>query len=208
MSVDPVIPTMPFEVVFVISLVPFLLAVLGLVWALPAALVSGIVAGIKGLNVGRYVLAGAEHSLSLTVPWFYLMAEMILGRPPFSRRIVVAAYAVLLGLWIMGPIGLNIGILSFYLLSPFVLDVRDPALPTMISAFWAIILLVNVAACIKSIRDMRLRYRMARGLAVPSLTARLVQGYLTPFKLLALYSIVIVLLMYVVAFAVWGGYEA
>ena len=157
-------------------------------------MLSGIVAGIKGLKVGRYVLAGAEHSMSLTVPWFYLMAEMILGRPPFSRGLVVAAYAFLFVLWIIGVIGTNIGILCSYLLHIFVFDKYDPALPTMSSIFWGIILLVNVITCIKSIRDMRLRDRMARGLADPSLSARPVQGHLTPFKLLAIWSIVLLAL--------------
>ena len=203
---DPLIPTILFDVVFVPPLVLLLIAVLGLVWALPAAVISGIVAGIKGLKVGRYVFAGAEHSMSLTVPWFYLMAEMILGRPPFSRRLVVAAYAFLFGLWIIGPIGLNIAIVSGYLLAIFVFDEVDPVPVTMVSVFWGIILLVNVITCIKSIRDMRLRDRMARGMADPSLAARPVQGHLTPFKLLAFWTIVIVLLMYLVAFVVGGTY--
>ena len=195
-----------FDVAFGISLVPFLLAVFGLVWALPAAVVSGIVAGIKGLKVGRYVIAGAEHSISLTVPWFNLMAEMILGRPLFSRRIVVAAYAVLFGLWIIGVIGLNIIIVSGYLQHLFVFDKFNPALMTMGSVFWGIILLVNVIACIKSIRDMRLRDRMARGLADPSLAARPVQGHLTPFKLLAIWSIVLLSLELLASFVVGGTY--
>ena len=203
---DPLIPTILFDVVFVPPLVLLLIAVLGLVWALPAAVISGIVAGIKGLKVGRYVFAGAEHSMSLTVPWFYLMAEMILGRPPFSRRLVVAAYAFLFGLWIIGPIGLNIAIVSGYLLAIFVFDEVDPIPVTMVSVFWGIILLVNVITCIKSIRDMRLRDRMARGMADPLLAACPVQGYLTPFKLLAFWTIVIVLLMYLVAFVVVGTY--
>lgn len=185
-----------FEAAFVISLVPFLLAVLGLVWALPAAVISGIVAGIKGLNVGRYVIAGAEHSISLTVPWFYLMAEMILGRPPFYRRFVVAAYAVLFGLWIMGPIGMNVVFVSAHLLDLFVFGESKPDTVTLGSVFWGIILLVNVTAYVKSIRNMLLRDRMARGLADPSLTARPVQGHLTPFKLLAIWSIVLIFLTF------------
>ena len=189
-----------FDVVAVLLFVPFLLAVLGLVWALPAALVSGIVAGIKGLNVGRYVIAGAEHSVSLTVPWFYLMAEIILGRPPFSRRIVVAAYAVLFGLWIMGAIGLNVIFVSAHLLDLFVFGEFNPGIVTMGSVFWGIMLLVNVIACVKSIRDMRLRDRIARGMADPLLAARPVQGHLTPFKLLAMWSIVLVLLTYFAGF--------
>ena len=192
-----------FEAAFVISLVPFLLAVLGLVWALPAAVISGIVAGIKGLNVGRYVIAGAEHSLSLTVPWFYLIAEIILGRPPFSRGLVSVAYALLFGLWIMGAIGLNIVILSAYLLDLFVFGEFNPAPVTMGSVFWGIILLINVITCIKSIRDMRLRYRMAKGMADPSLAARPVQGHLTPFKLLAIWSTVLVLLHFSTYFGVF-----
>ena len=195
-----------FNVVVVLLFVPFLLTVFGLVWALPAAVVSGIVAGIKGHNVGRYVLAGAEHSMSLTVPWFYLMAEMILGRPPFSRRFVVAAYAVLFGLWMrIGAIGLNIIFVSGYLLHIFVFDEFNTAIMAMGSVFWGIILLVNVITCIKSIRDMRLRDRMARGMADPLLAARPVQGHLTPFKLLAIWSIVLVLLTYFAAF-VLGAY--
>ena len=160
---------------------------------------------LKGHNVGRYVLAGAEHSISLTVPWFYLMAEMILGRPPFSRRFVVAAYAVLFGLWIIGAIGLNIIFVSGYLLHIFVFDEFNTAIMAMGSVFWGIILLVNVITCIKSIRDMRLRDRMARGMADPLLAARPVQGHLTPFKLLAIWSIVLVLLTYFAAF-VLGAY--
>lgn len=204
---DPLIPTMLFDVVFVLPLVLLLLAVLGLAWALPAAVISGIVAGIKGLNVGRHVLAGAEHSLSLTVPWFYLMAEMILGRPPFSRRFVVAAYALLFGLWIMGAIGLNTVFVSAHLLDLFVFGKFNPDIVTMGSIFWGVVLLVNVFTCIKSMRDMRLRDRMARGMADPSLSARPVQGHLTPFKLLAIWSTALILLTYFNGIVVGPAYD-
>ena len=182
-----VVLTLPYEICFVL----LLLAVLGLLWAIPAAVISGIVAGTRNLRVGHYVFVGANYSISLTVPWFYLMGEVILGRPPLSRRLTVAGYVLLFGLWVVGPIGLNIGIISAYLLDLFVFNKLPPPYMVMGSVFWTIILLANATTCISSIRNMRLREEVERGLAVPLVAPRPVQGYLTPFRWLAFWSFVL-----------------
>ena len=195
-----VVLTLPYEICFVL----LLLAVLGLLWAFPAAVVSGIVAGIRKLKVRSYVFAGAEHSMSLTLPWFYLMAEITLGRPPLSRHLVVATYTFLFGLWIVGPIGLNIGIVSAYLLDLLVFNKLPPLFMAIGSAFWTMILLANAIACISSIKDMRLRDRMDRGIADPLWHLSPVQGYLTPFKWLAFWSIILPFDL-ITSFVVGGG---
>ena len=192
---------------FVICSALLLLAVLGLLWAIPAAVISGIVAGTRKLGVRHYVFVGANHSISLTVPWFYLMGEVILGRPPLSRRLMVAGYALLFGLWVVGPIGLNIGIVSAYLLDLFVFNKLPPPYMVMGSVFWTIILLANAKTCISSIRDMRLREEVERGIAVPLRAPRPVQGYLTPFRWLALWSIILPFDL-ATSFVVGGGANA
>ena len=80
----------------------FFVAVLGLVWSPFAALITRRLALRRGLDGGRYALAGAAYSVFLMFPWLLLVITMIRVRLP--RSVVLWSYVLLYLVWLVGPI--------------------------------------------------------------------------------------------------------
>ena len=76
------------------------LTALGLLWALPAALICRLVAHFKGLNDGSFGGAGARYSVLLVLPWIYFLGNLIYGRSAFPATAVVLVYLALYCIWL------------------------------------------------------------------------------------------------------------
>ena len=96
---------------FWIPVAVVLLAVLGLLWAPPAALTCMLAARFRKLEGESYAAAGAQHSMLLVLPWVYLLVRLLSGRalPVF---IVAPVYILVYAIWfIFYIVGFNLGVL-------------------------------------------------------------------------------------------------
>ena len=91
-----------FGPIMITGIVGFVVAPVGLVWSPFAALITLRVARNRGLDGGRYALAGAISSIFLLLPWLLLVIGLRKGRlhPIALQYIHIFVHLV----WLLGPI--------------------------------------------------------------------------------------------------------
>ena len=86
----------------VMGIMGFLVAPMGLVWSPFAALITSRMARNRGLDGGRYALAGATSSIFLLLPWILLVIGLRKGRlhPTALQYMYIFVHLA----WLLGPI--------------------------------------------------------------------------------------------------------
>ncbi len=101
-----------YALFIVVLFIPVLISIPGIVWAPFAALISALIARSRGLNAGRYALAGAIHSAAFLLPWIRLVLRMY--SIPVPRGIAALVYILLYSLWLLSPILPNVTLSFIY----------------------------------------------------------------------------------------------
>lgn len=138
---------------YVTAIMGFMVAPVGLLWSPFAALITSRMARNRGLDGGRYALAGATSSVFLLLPWLLLVIGLRRGRlhPTALQYTYIFVHLV----WLLGPIvmwgqfvasleflmSLEIGIAQGY-------DAEPPNPVAAYSGFGLIVTAWIVSACV------------------------------------------------------------
>ena len=185
---------------FWIPVAVVLLAVLGLLWAPPAALTCMLAARFRKLEGESYAAAGAQHSMLLVLPWVYLLVRLLSGRalPVF---IVAPVYILVYAIWfIFYIVGFNVGVLIASIVDVLVAHSQPFARVALVFVVSSVMLPINVYTWRMSIGNLRHRYALDK--EHPRQPAASVPDgdYLAPFIWLIAWSIVVLFIIIVAAF--------
>ena len=86
----------------VMGITGFMVAPIGLVWSPFAALITSRMARNRGLDGGRYALAGAISSIFLLLPWLLLVIGLRRGR--LHPTVLQYTYIFVHLVWLLGPV--------------------------------------------------------------------------------------------------------
>ena len=137
----------------VTTIMGFMVAPVGLVWSPFAALITSRMACNRGLDGGRYALAGATSSIFLLLPWLLLVIGLRRGRlhPTALQYTFIFVHLV----WLLGPIvmwGQFVTALEFLMtLQVGVAQGQDLEPPNPVAAYSGFGLIVTawiVSACV------------------------------------------------------------
>ena len=178
------------EMLFWIPVGVLLLAVMGLLWALPAALICTLVARLRKLDGGSYAVVGAKHSMLLILPWIYLLARLSFGRSLFPTSTVVSVYVLLYAVWFtfiaIDVIGLGLFVMDIFVIHSYSLG------PTVFSVLlFSMILPINAYTWNRSVRNLFGR-RAADKESARRPEVLHDEGYLEPFVWLIVWSLITV----------------
>ena len=148
------------SVVFAALLLPVLLQFLGLPWAPFAALICGLSARRKGLDVRRHALAGALYSALLFWPWVYFILRMNGRNAPSA--LVRLFYISVFGLWMVGGV-----IMTLFLVVVLTTAIEMHHTPTtaqsLLASMMYAIPLLNLALWVFSLIRFTRRRKSASG---------------------------------------------
>lgn len=85
-------------------------AAFGLLFSPIAAFDCGRAAGSRGLGARKYAVAGAVYSVLFLLPWIYLRSQ--LRNKPLTDCTIAGGYALIYGLWVLGPVTSVIGMVT------------------------------------------------------------------------------------------------
>ena len=166
---------------------------MGLLLAIPAALVCILIALFRGHDWRPYAAAGAQHSILLIIPFIYLLATLLFHRSPFPKLVVASVYALVYSLWLtcvtIKALGLTLFLVDIVVLHNYQLG------PTVfLAVLYGTVLPVNVLTLSSSIRALRRKVGANQAAGDSPTTLSQDEGYLNPFGGVIAWSLITVLM--------------
>lgn len=166
---------------------------LGLLLAIPAALVCVLIALFRSDDWRPYAAAGAKHSILLIIPFIYLLATLLFHRSPFPKLVLASVYALVYTLWITCVIIKALG-LTLFLADIVVLHNYQLGPTVFLVVLYGAVLPINVLTLRSSVGA--LRRRVGANQIAGDLPTTLSQDeiYLNPFGGVIGWSLITVLM--------------
>ena len=179
------------EILFWVPIAVLIMTAIGLIWALPAAVICRFVADSRALDGSSFGGPGARYSALLVLPWISFLVKLIVGKSPFPVFAVVAVYVLLYLVWLITIVLILLGLVTY------VVDVVAGSTSSFGTTVFsivllAVVLLLSTLSWTTSLKDMSRLKKISNHAVDDGSKSLLEDAYLQPFGWLIAWSFVTV----------------